>query len=74
MVLSMVDSMVAVMSTKKGSISSHQEEEYKSLQKYFEIKFAWSSINVPTCYRQSSPAFSVGCLSPMVDSSPPVLS
>ena len=72
--LSMVDSMVAVMSTKEGSISSHQEEEYKSLQKYFEIKFAWSSINVPTCYRQSSPAFSVGCLSPMVDSSPPVLS
>lgn len=26
----MVDSMVAVMSTKEGSISSHQEEEYKS--------------------------------------------
>ena len=70
----MVDSMVAVMSTKEGSISSHEEEEYEGLQKYFKNKFASLLINVPTCYRQSSPAFSASCLSPMVDSSPPVLS
>ena len=65
--------MVAVMSTKESSISSHEEEECKSLQKYFHTKIA-SLINLPTCYRRSSPAFSVSCLSPTVDSSPPVLS
>ena len=70
----MVDSVVAVMSTKEGSIGSHEEEEHESLQKYIENKFACLLINIPTCYRQSSPAFSVSCLSPMVDSSPPVLS
>ena len=65
--------MVAVMSTKESSISSHEEEEYESLQKCFDNKFA-SLINLPTCYRRSSSAFSVSCLSPMVNSSPPVLS
>ena len=70
----MMDSVVAMMSTKKGSISSHKEEKHESLQKYIENKFACLLINIPTCYRQSSPAFSVSCLSPMVDSSPPVLS
>ena len=72
MVLSMVDSVVAVMSTKKSSISSCEEEK-ESLQKYFDNKFA-RLINLPTCYRRSSSAFSVSCLSPTVNSSPPVLS
>ena len=70
----MMDSVVAVMSTKEGSLSSHKEAKHESLQKYIENKFACLLINIPTCYRQSSPAFSVSCLSPMVDSSPPVLS
>ena len=69
----MVGGVVAVMSTKESSISSHEEEECKSLQKYFHTKIA-RLINLPTCYRRSSPAFSVSCLSPTVDSSPPVLS
>ena len=73
MVGGVVAGMVAVMSTKESSISSHEEEEYESLQKYFHTKIA-SLINLPTCYRRSSPAFSVSCLSPTVDSSPPVLS
>ena len=55
MVGGMSNAMVAVMSTKESSIGSDQEEEYESLQKYFDNKFA-SRINLPTCYRQSSPA------------------